>query len=97
MSSSRGDQRWFDCKTLQKPYDEMVKMSKMALKHHLGDTITLNSKGNWAYHWGSGYEMSDGTAKRAPGGAVEVCEHVFPERAPVRNILSSESVGWQVI
>ena len=94
MSSSRGGQYWFDCKTYRKPYDEMVKMSMMALKHHLGDTITLHSKGNWAYHWGAGHERSDGTAKRARGGAVEMYEHVFPERAPVQNILASESIGW---
>ncbi len=87
-------QYWFDCKTYRKPYDEMVKMSMMALKHHLGDSITLHSKGNWAYHWGGGYELTGRPPKRNQGGAVEVYEHVFPDRAPVQNILNSESIGF---
>jgi|GEM_PF-6450989 len=88
------DQYWFYCKTYQKPYDEMVKMSMIALKHHLGDSIELSSKGNWAYHWGAGYELAGRPPKRKRGGAVEVYEHVFPDRAPVQNILASESIGF---
>ena len=84
----------FDCKTYRKPYDEIVKMSMIALKHHLGDSITLHSKGNWAYHWGGGYELTGRPPKRDQGGAVEVYEHVFPDRAPVQNILASESIGF---
>ncbi len=91
---SRKRQIWFDCKTYHKPYDEMVKMSMIALKHHLGDSVELSSKGNWAYHWGAGYELAGRPPKRERGGAVEVYEHVFPDRAPVQNILASESIGF---
>ena len=85
---------WFDCKTSHKPYDEMVKMSMMALKHHLGDSITLHSKGNWAYQWGGGSELPGRAQTRVPGGAVAIYEYVFPDRAPVQNILASESIGF---
>ena len=90
----RENRYWFDCKTYRKPYDEIVKMSMIALKHHLGDSITLHSKGNWAHHWGGGYELAGWPPKRDQGGAVEVYEHVFPDRAPVQNILASESIGF---
>ena len=85
---------WFDCKTRRKPYDKMVQMAMMALKHHLGDSIELHSKGNWAYHWGAGHEWPGRPPTRDPGGAVEIYEHVFPERAPVQNILAMESIGF---
>ncbi len=85
---------WFDCKTGRKPYDKLVKMSMMALKHHLEDSIKLSSHGNWSYDWGAGYELTGQAPRRTPGGAVEVYEHIFPERAPVKNILASESIGW---
>ena len=90
----RKDVYWFYCKTWHKPYDEVVKMSMMALKHHLGDFITLDSKGNWAYHWGAGHELPGQAQTRIPGGAVAIYEHVFPDRAPVQNILNSESIGF---
>ena len=90
----RENRYWFDCKTNRKPYDKIVKMSMIALKHHLGDSITLHSKGNWAFHWGAGYELAGRPPKRDRGGAVEVYEHVFPDRAPVQNILASESIGF---
>ena len=94
MYSYRDGVLWFDCKTRHKPYDEMVKMCMIVLKYHLGDSIVLHSKGNWAYHWGAGHERPGQTPTRLPGGAVEVYEHVFPERAPVQNILDSESIGF---
>ena len=69
-------------------------MSMIALKHHLEDSIELSSKGNWAYHWGAGYELAGRPPKRVRSGAVEVYEHIFPERAPVQNILARESIGF---
>ena len=88
------DRYWFDCKTKRKPYDKLVKMSMIALKHHLGDSIELSSHGNWSYDWGAGYELSEQTPRRTPRGAVAVYEHIFPERAPVQNIFSRESDGF---
>ena len=41
-----------------------------------------------------GYELTGQAPRRTPGGAVEVYEHIFPERAPVKNILASERIGW---
>ena len=67
----------------------------IALKHHLGDSVEMTSKGRWAIEWGAGYNWpSDLEPQRIPKGAVEIYEHVFPERAPVRNILSREGEGW---
>lgn len=94
LRHSRRHQYWFDCKTWNLPYDEVVKMSMIVLKHHLGDSITLNGKGNWLHHWGAGHEWHVQPPKRTPGGAVGVYEHVFPERAPVQNVLSSEGIGF---
>ena len=87
-------QYWFFCKSNYQPYDELVQMSMIALKHHLGESIELHSKGNWAHHWGAGHEWSGRLPTRTPGGAVDVYEHIFPERAPVQNVLSSESIGF---
>ena len=94
LRCSRKDQYWFDCKAYHKPYDKLVKMSMIALKHHLSDSIELSSHGNWSYDWGAGYELSGQTPRRTPRGAVAVYEHIFPERAPVQNIFSRESDGF---
>ena len=91
--ASREGRYWFDCKTHYKPYDKMVQMAMMALKHHLGNSIELHSKGNWSYSWGAGSDRG-GRGVRIPHGAVAMYEHIFPERAPVQNILDGESVGW---
>ena len=79
------DYYWFYCKTRRKPYDLAVMVSMIALKHHLCEQIVMYSKAAWQGGW-----------KYAPGhpdGAVGVYEHVFPERAPVRNILDQDEYG----
>ena len=76
------DQYWFDCKTYYKPYDLAVMVSMIALKHHLGESLGMYSKAAWRWGWNS--------SRRHPGGAVGVYEHVFPERAPVQNILDQD-------
>lgn len=35
------------CKTVYKPYDEVVTAVLICAKHHFGDTIEINSDGNW--------------------------------------------------
>ena len=74
----------FDCKTNRLPYDKMVMLAMIALKHHLGDSLTAGTKGRWAYEWGAGSQWS---SVRLQGGAVAIYEHVFPERAPVQNFM----------
>lgn len=59
---------WFDCKTRQKPYDEMVKLAMIALKYHLGDSIKLSNHGNSSYDWGAGYDLIRQAPRRTPGG-----------------------------
>lgn len=85
---------WFDCETRYLPYDEFVKMSMIALKHLLGESIELRSKGSWAHHWGAGHDWHGEPPKRTPGGAVDVYEHIFPGQAQVQNVLSSEGIGF---
>ena len=70
-------------------------LAMIALKHHLDDSAEMTSKGRWVIEWGAGYNWSsDLEPHRIPKGAVEIYEHVFPDRAPVRNILSEEGEGW---
>ena len=83
---SRTDYYWFDCKTRYLQYDLAVMVSMIALKHQLGEQIVMYSKAAWQGGWKY--------APRHPGGAVGVYEHVFPERAPVRNILDQDEYGW---
>ena len=64
---------WFDCKTRYRPYDLVVMLAMLALKRHLGASAVMTSKARWAGGW--------------KGGGVGVYERVFPERAPVQNIL----------
>ena len=83
---------WFDCKTRRRPYDLAVMLAMIALKHHLSDQIDLHTKGSWGlwtitgglFAWFAGWSSSS---------AVELYEHVFPDRAPVQNILTSEGEG----
>ena len=85
---------WFDFTTRRKPFDKMVMLAMIALKHHLGDSVEMVSKGRWAIEWGAGYSWSsDLEPQRKPKGAVEIYEHVFPDRAPVQKILSEEGEG----
>ena len=80
---------WFDCKTHYRPYDLLVMVSLLALKHHLGDEISVMSKSTWG---GWLYGSSGFWSTKPTKGAVEVYEHIFPDRAPVANILDEE--GW---
>ena len=84
---------WFDCKTRRRPYDQAVMLAMVALKRRLGEQTDLKSKGRWDIEWnitGGLFARSAGWSSSSP---VELYEHVFPERAPVQNILSFEGVG----
>ena len=76
---------WFDCKTRRRPYDLLVMAALIALKHHLGDSMIAESSGRWKYEWKY--------RRGFPEGARGVYEHVFPDRAPVQNILDFEGDG----
>ena len=80
----------FDWKTNRLPYDRMVMMAMIALKHHLGDSVIINSKGRWKIEWGAGFAVPEYLAKSAVG----TYGYVFPERAQVENILHREGGGW---
>ena len=84
---------WFDCKTRRKPYDLAVMLAMIALKYRLGEQLDLKSRGRWAIEWnrtGGLFERSAGWSSSSP---VDLYEHIFPERAPVQNILSIEGEG----
>ena len=87
--STLDDRYWFDCKTRRKPYDQAVMLAMVALKHHLGEQIELHTKGSW-YRWTDDDPLStwDGWSSSS---VVALYEYVFPERAPVKNILSYEA------
>ena len=85
---------WFDFPTRRRAYDQAVMLALVALKHHLGDQAEIHSKGTWGmwefpnrllFAWGAGWSKSS--------SVVSMYEHVFPERAPVRNILTHEGDG----
>ena len=52
----------------------------MAAKHRLGDGIQVSSDGDWGDEWLSG-------AWRGTKSGVQLYEHIFPDRAPAKNIL----------
>ena len=79
---------WFDCKTRRRPYDLLVMVSLIALKHHLGEAISVYSKATWPGEWSVG-PGGFWSANPSPG-AIQVYEHVFPDRAPVQNILDND-------
>ena len=80
---------WFDCKTHRLTYDPVVMMAMIALKYHLGDLVVMRSKGRWEREWGAYCRRPGGSWRQGRGhpNAIETYEHVFPARAPVRNIL----------
>ena len=95
-SIHRSNAWWFDCTTRRRPFDKMAMLAMIALKHHLSDSVEMSSKGRWAIEWGAGYDGLFGRqARRSPQRAVEIYEHVFPERAPVQNILNQEGAEKQ--
>lgn len=81
---------WFYCNTRYKPYDKAVMLAMLALKRHLGDSISLKTKASWGNFGG----ISD-SEKPVPNSPLAIYEHVFPDRAPVKNILDFE--GWLYI
>lgn len=85
---SRG-RYWSDCKTHGRPYDLAVMLAMIPLKHQLGDRIELRTKGTW-WTWQHGSWLFPPGPGWGSSSAVELYEHVFPERAPVQNILSRE-------
>ena len=85
------DAWWFECHTDRRPYDKVVMLALLALKHHLGQSVEVTSRGRWPIEWGAGYDWPPSQRyRRVPQGAVETYEHVFPGRAPVQNILNRE-------
>ena len=93
ISELRGRYR-IDCKTYRKPYDRAVMLAMIALRHHLGAQAEMNSNGRWSVEWGHGSGPWDGLTGRRPPGPVDIYEHVFPDRAPVANVLAHEGAGW---
>ena len=90
---SRG-RHWFDCKTRLKPYDQAVMLAMIPLKRHLGEQIDLYTKGSWPM-WEVGDSLiAVGRSGWSSSSVVALYEHVLPERAPVKNILSHEADGW---
>ena len=85
---------WIDCKTRRMVYDQAVMLAMIALKHHLGDQVEMHSKGGWNIQWRHGGGPWDRFVGRELPGPIEIYEHVFPDRAPVANILASEGEGW---
>ena len=88
------DRYWFDCKTRRKPYDQVVMLPMIALKHHLGVQVQMLSKGRWDIEWSIGGGPLDWLVGRRRPGPVDIYTHVFHDRAPVRNILCREGMGW---
>ena len=70
------------CKTVRKPYDTIVVACLLVAKHHLGTAIKVSSDGDWEDEW------LNGAGSDSPSG-VKVYEHIFPDRAPVTDILDS--------
>ena len=68
-------------------------LAMIALKHHLGDQVEMHSKGRWDIQWRHGGGPWARLAGRNPPGSIEIYEHVFPDRAPVANILACEGDG----
>ena len=85
---------WIYCKTYRKTYDQAVMLAMIALKHHLGEQVEMHSKGRWKLEWSHGGDAWDWLVGRRAPGPIDVYEHVFPDRAPVANILSNEREGW---
>ena len=84
---------WFDCKTRRKPYDQAVMLAMVPLKHHLGEQIELHTKGIWSLWEVRDSVMTSGRGGWSTSSVVALYEHVFPERAPVRNMLSYEAMA----
>lgn len=85
---------WFEFATRRRAYDQAVMLVLVALKHHLGGQAEIHSKGIWSmwqypndflFAWGPGWSRTS--------SVVSMYEHVFPERAPVQNILTREGNG----
>ena len=69
-------------------------LALVALKHHLGDRAETHSRGMWSmwespndflFMWGRAWSRSS--------SVVSMYELVYPERAPVQNVLTREGDG----
>lgn len=85
---------WFDCKTRRRPYDQAMMLVLTALKHRLDEQIDLETKGSWDFDWKRPPRLFSRFPGWSSSSPVELYEHVFPDRAPVQNILSVEGEGW---
>ena len=45
------------CKTARKPYDVVVCAALLAIKHHLGDNVEINSDGKFDNEWQPAYRL----------------------------------------
>ena len=54
----------------------------------------MHSKGRWGVEWSLGGDAWDWLVGREMPGPVDIYEHVFPDRAHVTNVLSSERADW---
>ena len=81
---------YFNWKTDYKPYDLVGMLAMLALKHHLGDSVVMKSKGLWyCWQYGTGYWREN-----PRNCAVGIYERAFPDRAPVQNILNEADDLW---
>ena len=82
----------FSFKTRWYPYDRAVMLAMLALKHHLGDSVAMDSIGGWyAFNEQGRRIRTPGSrlfGKRQPS-AVQIYEHVFPDRAPVQCVVEN--------
>ena len=51
LSNLHKDAYWFSWTRRLLPYDEMVMMAMIVLKHHLEDSVTMESGGSGASSW----------------------------------------------
>ena len=84
---------WFEFPTRRRAFDQAVMLTLVPLKHHFGDQAQIHSKGNWMMWEASNIARSTWGPGWSSSSVVSMYEHVFPERAPVRNILTHEGDG----
>ena len=63
------DAWWFECNTERRPYDKVVMLALLALKHHLGQSAEVTSRGRWSIEWGASYDWPPSQRyRRVPQG-----------------------------
>lgn len=70
------------CSTCYKPYDKVAMLAIPELKQHMGASISLKTKASW-----SKFGVGSYSENPVPNSPLAIYDHVFPDRAPVKNIL----------